>query len=91
MNLAEFHFIRPYWLLAILPFVAIVALMLRNTLSQGNWSAVCDAELLPYLLQEKAVSQSRGPLTTGAVAALIGDSCLGGSHLATPAFTRIPK
>ena len=63
MNLAEFHFIRPYWLLAIIPCVVIVVLMLRNKLSHGNWSAVCDAELLPYLLQEKAASQSRWPLS----------------------------
>ena len=86
MNLAEFHFIRPYWLLAIIPFVAIVALMLRNKLSQGNWSAVCDAELLPYLLQEKAVSQSRWPLTTGAVAALLAIVALAG-----PTWQRLPS
>ncbi len=49
MNLAEFHFIRPYWLLAVLPYIVILALMLRNKLAQGNWSAVCDAALLPYL------------------------------------------
>ena len=56
MILAEFHFIRPYWLLAILPYLVIVALMLRNKLSKGNWSAVCDAELLPYLLQETNIT-----------------------------------
>ena len=86
MNLAEFHFIRPYWLLAIIPYVVIVALMLRNKLSQGNWSAVCDAELLPYLLQEKAVNQSRWPLTTGAVAALLVIIALAG-----PTWQRLPS
>lgn len=86
MNLAEFHFIRPYWLLAIIPYLVIVALMLRNTLSQGNWSAVCDAELLPYLLQEKAASQSRWPLTTGAVAALLAIVALAG-----PTWQRLPS
>ncbi|MGR9013452.1 MAG: hypothetical protein ACU83U_07390, partial [Gammaproteobacteria bacterium] len=59
MNIAAFHFIRPYWLLACLPYLVIVVLMLRNKLSRGNWSAVCDAELLPYLLQEKTVNRSR--------------------------------
>ncbi len=86
MNLAEFHFIRPYWLLAIIPYVVIVALMLRNKLSQGNWSAVCDAELLPYLLQEKAISQSRWPLTTGAVASLLTIIALAG-----PTWQRLPS
>jgi len=86
MSLAEFHFIRPYWLLAILPYVVIVVLMLRNKLSQGNWSAVCDAELLPYLLQEKAVNQSRWPLTTGAIAALLVITALAG-----PTWQRLPS
>ncbi len=86
MSLAEFHFIRPYWLLAIIPFVVIVVLMLRNKLSQGNWSAVCDAELLPYLLQEKAVNQSRWALTTGAIAALLVITALAG-----PTWQRLPS
>lgn len=86
MNLAQFHFIRPYWLLAIIPFIVLVAIMLRNKLSQGNWSAVCDAELLPYLLQDKAVNQSRWPLTTGAIAAFMVILALAG-----PTWQRLPS
>ena len=86
MNLADFHFIRPYWLLAIIPFVVIVTLMLRNKLSQGNWSAVCDAELLPFLLQEKAVNPSRWVLTTGSIAALLVIIALAG-----PTWQRLPS
>jgi len=86
MNLADFHFIRPYWLLACLPFLAIVVLMLRNKLTQGNWSAVCDAALLPYLLQEKQGKQSRWPLTAGAVAALLVIIALAG-----PTWERLPS
>ncbi|WP_317451606.1 VWA domain-containing protein [Methylobacter psychrophilus] len=86
MSLAEFHFIRPYWLLAIIPFVVILVLMLRNKLNQGNWSAVCDAELLPYLLQEKAVNQSHRSLTTGAIAALLVITALAG-----PTWQRLPS
>ena len=83
---AEFHFIRPYWLLAMLPTLVIVGLMLRNKLSHGNWSAVCDAQLLPYLLQEKAVNQSRWPLTVGAIAALLAIIALAG-----PTWQRVPS
>ncbi|WP_027148509.1 vWA domain-containing protein [Methylobacter tundripaludum] len=86
MNIAEFHFIRPYWLLAVLPYLAILVLMLRNKLSQGNWSAVCDAALLPYLLQEKAVNQSRWPITAGAIAALLAIIALAG-----PTWERLPS
>jgi Ca-activated chloride channel family protein len=86
MNIAEFHFIRPYWLLALIPYLAILVVMLRNKLSQGNWSAVCDAALLPYLLQQKAVSQSRWPITTGAIAALLVIIALAG-----PTWERLPS
>ncbi|MDO9046974.1 MAG: VWA domain-containing protein [Methylobacter sp.] len=86
MNLAEFHFIRPYWLPAVIPYLAILVLMLRNKLSQGNWSAVCDAALLPYLLQEKAVNQSRWPITAGAIAALLAIIALAG-----PTWERLPS
>jgi Ca-activated chloride channel family protein len=86
VNLAEFHFIRPYWLLAIIPFVVIVVLMLRNKLSQGNWSTVCDLDLLPYLLQEKTVNQSRWPITTGVIATLLIITALAG-----PTWQRMPS
>jgi len=86
MNIAEFHFIRPYWLLAFIPYLAILVLMLRNKLAQGNWSAVCDAALLPYLLQEKPVNQSRWQLTAGAVAALLAIIALAG-----PTWQRLPS
>jgi Ca-activated chloride channel family protein len=86
MNLADFHFIRPYWLLAILPAVVILVLMLRNKLSHGNWSACCDAELLPFLLQEKAANQSRLWLSLGFIAILLIIVALAG-----PTWQRLPS
>jgi len=86
MNLAEFHFIRPYWLLAVIPYLAILVLMLRNKLAQGNWSALCDAALLPYLLQQKPAKQSRWPVTAGAIAALLVIVALAG-----PTWERLPS
>lgn len=89
MNFAEFHFIRPYWLLVLIPYVILLVMLVRSKLSHGNWTAVCDAALLPYLLQEKAVSQSRWPLATGAIAALLAIFALAGptwERLPTPVF-----
>jgi Ca-activated chloride channel family protein len=86
MNLADFHFIRPYWLLAVIPYMAILALMLRHKLNHGNWGAVCDAALLPFILQEKPVKQSRWQLTTGALAALLAIIALAG-----PTWERMPS
>ena len=89
MTLSEFHFIRPYWLLALLPYLILLGLLVRRKLSHGNWTAVCDAALLPFLLQDKAVAQSRLPLATGAVAAFLAIVALAGptwERLPTPVF-----
>lgn len=85
-SLADFHFIRPYWLLALVPFVFIVILLVKNKLGSSNWSSVCDTDLLPYLLQEKAVNQSRWPITRTAIAVLLAISALAG-----PTWQRIPS
>jgi Ca-activated chloride channel family protein len=82
---AEFHFIRPYWLVAFVPYLVVIALLLRSKLGQGNWASVCDAALLPYLLQEKAVNQSRWPMFSGAIAALLVITALAG-----PTWERLP-
>ncbi|MDP3334514.1 MAG: VWA domain-containing protein [Methylococcaceae bacterium] len=86
MNLTELHFIRPYWLLSLIPYLVILSALLKNKLQQGNWTQVCDAELLPYLLQQKAVKQSRLPLTTGAIAGLLSIVALAG-----PTWQRLPS
>jgi Ca-activated chloride channel homolog len=89
MTLSEFHFIRPYWLLALLPYLILLVLLVRSKLSHGNWTAVCDAALLPFLLQDKVVAQSRWPLATGAIAAFLAIVALAGptwERLPTPVF-----
>jgi Ca-activated chloride channel homolog len=89
MNLAEFHFIRPYCLLALLPYAVLLVMLVRSKLSHGNWTAVCDEALLPYLLQDKTAAQSRWPLATGAIAALFAIVALAGptwERLPTPVF-----
>lgn len=48
--LADFHWLRPEWLLA-LPLVAALALiMARRQLAPGNWQRVVDPALAPYVL-----------------------------------------
>ena len=89
MGLSEFHFIRPFWLLAILPWFIILGLTLKNKLNQGNWSNVCDAELLPYILQEKAVTRSHWTLSATALASFLSIVALAGptwERLPTPVF-----
>ncbi len=87
MNFAEFHFIRPYWLLAIIPVITLFILLVKNKLSQGNWSNVCDSDLLPYILQQKTSSKKRsGVLSMGALASLLSIIALAG-----PTWERLPS
>ena len=85
MNFSEFHFIRPFWLLALLPYLAFVYYLVRTKLGQGNWAAVCDPQLLPYVLENKVLRHSRWPLWSGVFAGLLSIAALAG-----PAWERLP-
>jgi Ca-activated chloride channel family protein len=47
---ADFHWIRPEWLLAIPIVVAIAVLLARRQLGAGHWRDIIDPELMPYVL-----------------------------------------
>lgn len=83
--MSEFHFIRPYWLFALLPAFFLMIVMLRARLKQGSWAEVCDAELLPYILQERRTTQNRWPLYVGFFAAILMILSLAG-----PTWERLP-
>ncbi len=85
MTLADFHFIRPLWLLTLLPALALFVLLLRNRLGRGNWNEVCDAELLPFILEDRNVQRSRWPLSTAFAASILSIIALAG-----PTWERLP-
>jgi len=89
MNLAEFHFLRPWWFLALLPMALMLFFWVKNRQSQGNWIDVCDAELLPFLLVEKPLENRRGGLLAGGLVGLLAIIALAGptwQRLPSPAF-----
>jgi Ca-activated chloride channel homolog len=45
-----FHFLRPHWLLLLLPVAAIVALLLRRQNAETQWGGVIAPNLLKRLL-----------------------------------------
>jgi len=47
---AEFQWLRPEWLFALPVIVLLAVLLARGKLSAGNWRAIIDAELLPFVL-----------------------------------------
>ena len=74
----DFHFLRPVWLLALPPGLALVWAYARRLRSGERWRDVCDAALLPHLLVRRdVVALSPLPLLMGsglvlAVLALAG-------------------
>jgi Ca-activated chloride channel family protein len=47
---ADFHWIRPLWLLAIPVVVVLAVLLARRQLGAGHWKDVVDAALMPFVL-----------------------------------------
>lgn len=77
-TLADFHFLRPLWLLA-LPLLAVLLWRLhRRRLQHGDWAAVCDPWLLPHVVIARPGASRRfglawlGPAGTLALLALAG-------------------
>jgi len=55
--MANFHFLRPWWLLMIVPLLGLALLLWRQKPGLHAWSAVCDPHLLDHLVQRKGQSK----------------------------------
>lgn len=88
IGIADFHFIRPLFLLGLFPVTVLAILLWRSKLSQGIWVSICDEALLPYLLQEKS-RPSRSLLISGLLATVLAVIAASGptwQRLPAPAF-----
>ncbi len=56
-----FHFLRPWWFLAIVPLLLVLWRMSKKKNNQKGWAGVIDAELLPHVLISKEVNQRTWP------------------------------
>jgi len=73
-------------LLALIPTLFIFFALLKNKLNQGNWSAICDPALLPFVIQDRDVNHSHQSLSVGSVASLLIIIALAG-----PTWERLPS
>ena len=59
MNYADFHFLRPEWLI-ILPFMlGLIFLFKTQLLSSGNWRKLVEPELIPYVLSRHQLQEKK--------------------------------
>ena len=86
MGFEEFHFLRPWWLAAIIPLALLAWLWVRRHRSGSGWEASIDPVLLSVLLQDNQRKAGRwlGLLLTLALAL----ACLG---LAGPTWQKLPQ
>ena len=57
--LAEFHFLRPHWLYALIPACIGCVWLLYRQKQAGSWDQVISPQLLPFLLDSVPVKQRR--------------------------------
>ncbi|HUO66006.1 MAG TPA: hypothetical protein VMV37_00630, partial [Gammaproteobacteria bacterium] len=84
--MADFHFLRPWWL-ALLPVaIWLIWQVLRGRSENGGWRSLVDAPLRAHVLAEPEVlRESRWPLV-----ALLACGVLALVALAGPAWERLP-
>ncbi len=81
-----FHFIRPYWLFALLPLFILLWLLIHRHLSSGNWAKVCDPELLPHILIAQEKKRKKWPFFVFTIAGFLAIFALAG-----PTWQRVPQ
>jgi Ca-activated chloride channel family protein len=81
-----FHFLRPSWLLALPPMLALLFWLWRKQLRSRSWQQVCDPELLPHLLLGRSRRRANWPLWLLLLGALLAVIALAG-----PAWHRQPQ
>ena len=83
---ADFHWLRPEWLLAVPVVVAVAVFMARRQLGPGGWQSVIAPALAPHVLSRSA---RRGADLRWWLFGIAG--VLGALALAGPAWQRVEQ
>ena len=57
--LRNFHFIRPAWLLAIIPLIFVLILLRFQNIRVSAWEEIIDPSLLSYLLEKTDLRRAK--------------------------------
>ena len=67
----QFHFIQPWWLLALLPLALLLWRVSQHGSASNPWRRIVDARLLPLLMHDQGISKNHFPLWLLAVGGLL--------------------
>lgn len=83
---AEFHFLRPWWLLTLLPLAFLLIAFARRRFEMRRWQNVVDAALMPHVLIGTGQGTRRYTTLLLALAGLLLVTALAG-----PVWQRMPQ
>lgn len=86
MMFSNFHFLRPLWLLALIPALLLVTALWRMNERTSAWDRAIDHDLLPFLLDTTKTVAERTPLVL-----LLSAWTLAIIALAGPVWEKIPQ
>jgi len=84
--LSEFHFIRPYWFIALIPLIILVWTLAKRHLINKHWESVCDPALLPYILVGRTGAKKYTNISLFGLVSLLMVLALAG-----PSWERLPE
>ena len=84
--LNNFHFLRPWWLLTLLPLLVLIFAWVRRTRQQSAWSAAISEPLLAVLLDDSVATTAKRLRACLWIA-----GCLTTLALAGPAWEKLPS
>lgn len=85
-SFGEFHFLRPWWLLGLIPALFFLTMLFRLNSSVSAWDRAIDHDLLPFLLDRTRTTSQRAPLYLLAAAWLLSIIALSG-----PVWEKLPQ
>ncbi|WP_045825783.1 VWA domain-containing protein [Teredinibacter turnerae] len=84
--LTQFHFLRPLWLLMLIPLVVLALVAMQRQARASHWQSHIAPHLLPFLVDGKSIKLSRLP-----VYGLLAAWLLATFAAAGPAWQKLPQ
>jgi len=84
--ITNFHFLRPLWLLIIIPALILIVLLIKQKNKEGQWHQIFPAHLASLLIETKSVVHKKKSMTV-----LILASVIIAISLAGPTWQRVEQ